>query len=73
MRVRKYISSYEEFTTENIEEKEIFVATNLAGRGTDLKISKNSIQNGGLHVILSFLPLNIRVEQQAYGRAGRKG
>ena len=43
LNVRKYITSYEEFTTENIEEKEIIVATNLAGRGTHLQISKNSL------------------------------
>jgi preprotein translocase subunit SecA len=36
----------------------VVTATNLAGRGTDLKISNNVEQNGGLHVIITFLPRN---------------
>lgn len=51
----------------------IIISTNLAGRGTDIKISQELNNNGGLCVILSYLPNNIRVEQQAFGRAARKG
>ncbi|CAF0718769.1 unnamed protein product [Brachionus calyciflorus] len=52
---------------------DIIVATNVAGRGTDFKLSKLVEKNGGLHVIVSYLPVNIRVELQAFGRSGRKG
>lgn len=52
---------------------DIIVATNVAGRGTDFKISKLLEANGGLHVIMSYLPTNIRVELQGFGRSGRKG
>ncbi len=51
----------------------ITIATNNAGRGTDIKLQGESLQNGGLHVILTFYPESDRVEDQARGRAGRQG
>ena len=52
---------------------DIIVATNVAGRGTDFKLSPLLLKNGGMHVILSYVPNNIRVELQGFGRSGRKG
>ena len=52
---------------------DVIIATNLAGRGTDIKLGANVKTRGGLHVILSFLPSNLRVEEQAYGRCARGG
>ncbi len=52
---------------------DVIVATNVAGRGTDFKISRLLQENGGLHVIITYLPTNIRVELQGFGRSGRKG
>ena len=52
---------------------QVIIATNLAGRGTDIKTTAEVEQNGGLHVCLTFLPHNLRVEQQALGRTSRQG
>ena len=51
----------------------ITIATNTAGRGTDILLDEKGIRNGGLHVVLTFFPASLRVEQQARGRAGRQG
>ncbi|ORX47663.1 ankyrin [Piromyces finnis] len=51
----------------------ILVSTNAAGRGTDIILSKEALQVGGLYVILGFFPQNSRIEYQGIGRAGRQG
>ena len=51
----------------------VTIATNAAGRGTDIKLDKTAERNGGLHVIIAFFPENLRVECQGLGRAGRQG
>ncbi|MBS4171235.1 hypothetical protein [Neochlamydia sp. AcF95] len=55
------------------ESRMVTIATNTAGRGTDIVLSQESLQNGGLHVLLTFYPDSQRVEDQAIGRAGRQG
>lgn len=51
----------------------ILVATNTAGRGTDIRLSREVIENGGLHVIYGAFPPNLRVECQGLGRSARQG
>jgi preprotein translocase subunit SecA/chromosome segregation ATPase len=51
----------------------VIVATNIAGRGTDFKTSDLCEANGGLHVVLAYVPDNQRVESQAWGRTARSG
>ena len=36
---------------------QVIIATNIAGRGTDLKIQEDVKKRGGLHVIVSYLPI----------------
>jgi preprotein translocase subunit SecA len=51
----------------------ITVATNMAGRGTDILLSPEVRQAGGLHVILSEYHDSARIDRQLFGRAGRQG
>jgi preprotein translocase subunit SecA len=62
-----------DFLNRELPKNLIILSTNLSGRGTDIKISKELEENNGLHVILTFLPFSERIERQAFGRAGRKG
>ena len=51
----------------------VTVATNMAGRGTDIDLHADVREAGGLHVILSEFHETKRVDRQLYGRAGRQG
>jgi preprotein translocase subunit SecA len=51
----------------------ITVATNMAGRGTDIKLGKGVAKIGGLHVISTEPNNSFRVDRQLYGRAARQG
>lgn len=51
----------------------VTVATNMAGRGTDIKLDDQARAAGGLHVILSEMHGALRIDRQFIGRAGRQG
>ena len=50
----------------------ITVATNMAGRGTDIQLAPAAAQAGGLHVILTEHHESARIDRQLYGRAARQ-
>jgi preprotein translocase subunit SecA len=52
---------------------QITVATNMAGRGTDIKLAKGVADIGGLHVISTEPHGSGRVDRQLFGRAARQG
>jgi preprotein translocase subunit SecA len=51
----------------------ITVATNMAGRGTDIKLGPDVPELGGLHVIATELHESARIDRQLFGRCGRQG
>ncbi len=51
----------------------ITVATNMAGRGTDIRLDEQSRGAGGLAVIATERHAESRVDRQLFGRAGRQG
>ncbi len=51
----------------------ITVATNMAGRGTDIPLGEGVAELGGLHVISTERNDARRIDRQLYGRCGRQG
>ena len=54
-------------------EGSIVIATNMAGRGTDIKLTQKSKDLGGLHVIATDKFESSRIDRQLYGRSSRQG
>ena len=55
------------------ERGRITIATNMAGRGTDIKLGQGVAALGGLHVIGTERHESGRVDRQLFGRAARQG
>lgn len=51
----------------------ITIATNLAGRGTDIRLSDEVKSLGGLHVVVAECQLSSRMDRQLVGRCSRQG
>ena len=51
----------------------VTVSTNMAGRGTDIKLGPGVSELGGLHVICTELHHAARIDRQLSGRCGRQG
>jgi len=51
----------------------ITIATNMAGRGTDIKLETGVAETGGLHVVATTRHQSRRIDRQLRGRCGRQG
>ena len=51
----------------------VTIATNMAGRGTDIKLGRGVAELGGLHVIASERHESRRIDRQLSGRCARQG
>jgi preprotein translocase subunit SecA len=51
----------------------VTIATNMAGRGTDIKLGPGVAEAGGLHIIGTERHESRRIDNQLRGRAGRQG
>jgi preprotein translocase subunit SecA len=55
------------------EQNRITIATNMAGRGTDIKLGRGVAETGGLHVIATERHESGRIDRQLFGRCARQG
>lgn len=55
------------------ERGRITVATNMAGRGTDIRLAPDVVELGGLHVLATERHDSRRIDRQLFGRCGRQG
>jgi preprotein translocase subunit SecA len=52
---------------------QVTIATNMAGRGTDIIPHKDVVANGGVHVIATSIHSSARIDRQLVGRTARQG
>ncbi len=51
----------------------VTIATNMAGRGTDIKLGPGVVEVGGLHILGTSRHESRRIDNQLRGRSGRQG
>ena len=51
----------------------VTVATNMAGRGVDIRVDPEALARGGLHIIMSERHDSGRIDRQLFGRCARQG
>ena len=52
---------------------QVTIATNMAGRGTDIKLTQDSLKAGGLYILGTERHESRRIDNQLRGRSGRQG
>jgi preprotein translocase subunit SecA len=69
----RYLEQEAEIVENAGESGRVIVATNMAGRGTDIKLSEPLKAAGGLQVIATEMHSSKRIDRQLIGRAARQG
>jgi preprotein translocase subunit SecA len=69
----KYHEQEAEIIKDAGQHAQVTIATNMAGRGTDIKLGEGVAKNGGLHIIGTERHESRRIDNQLRGRAGRQG
>jgi preprotein translocase subunit SecA len=62
-----------EIIAEAGKQKRVTIATNMAGRGTDIKLGEGVVGLGGLHILGTERHESRRIDNQLRGRSGRQG
>ena len=68
-----HIAAEAEIVAQAGERGRVTVSTNMAGRGTDIKLGPGVLELGGLQVILTEMHDAARIDRQLSGRCGRQG
>ena len=68
-----HVAAEAEIVRQAGEQGRVTVSTNMAGRGTDIKLGPGIADLGGLHVILTEMHDASRIDRQLIGRCGRQG
>lgn len=69
----RHVAAEAEIVAHAGEQGKVTVATNMAGRGTDIRLGEGVADLGGLHVICTELHEAQRIDRQLIGRCGRQG
>ncbi len=69
----KYHEQEAEIIKDAGQDGQVTIATNMAGRGTDIKLGDRVASNGGLHIIGTERHESRRIDNQLRGRSGRQG
>ncbi len=55
------------------QKRSVTISTNMAGRGTDIKLGEGVVELGGLHILGTERHESRRIDNQLRGRSGRQG
>ncbi len=69
----KYHEQEAEIVKDAGQPGQVTIATNMAGRGTDIKLGERVADKGGLHIIGTERHESRRIDNQLRGRSGRQG